>query len=88
MRGFCAALALLVLAGAADVRAQTYPLRPITLVVPFPPGGSTTRLFPPSSSPVTTGASAFAEHPASTTAIETARITGARSSTTIPRAAP
>ena len=32
-------LALAGLIGSAD--AQTYPSRPITLVVPFPPGGST-----------------------------------------------
>jgi tripartite-type tricarboxylate transporter receptor subunit TctC len=37
---FCATLALLALTGAGA--AQDYPVRPITLVVPFPPGGSTT----------------------------------------------
>jgi tripartite-type tricarboxylate transporter receptor subunit TctC len=35
------AVALTIFAGVAPMQAQTYPSRPITLVVPFPPGGST-----------------------------------------------
>ena len=44
MRGFViAALAVLALTGALEkARPADYPTRPITLVVPFPPGGSTT----------------------------------------------
>jgi len=41
MRKFLIAVALTALAGIVGVHAQTYPSRQITLVVPFPPGGST-----------------------------------------------
>ena len=41
MNKIIVAIALTVIAGIADVQAQTYPSRQITLVVPFPPGGST-----------------------------------------------
>src|SRR5262245_18720691 len=41
MKRFVAAMALALLAGIAAVQAQTYPSRSITLIVPFPPGGST-----------------------------------------------
>jgi tripartite-type tricarboxylate transporter receptor subunit TctC len=35
------AIALAMVAGIGSVQAQTFPSRPITLIVPFPPGGST-----------------------------------------------
>src|SRR4029077_16674219 len=41
MKRFVAAMAFSLVAGNAAVQAQTYPSRQITLVVPFPPGGST-----------------------------------------------
>jgi tripartite-type tricarboxylate transporter receptor subunit TctC len=41
MRGFWAALSLLILSGLTVAEAQTFPSRPLTLIVPFPPGGST-----------------------------------------------
>ncbi len=41
MRRCLIALGLAIVAGVAAAQAQTYPSRPITLVVPFPPGGST-----------------------------------------------
>jgi len=41
MNRFLAALALAIIAGSPAAQAQTYPSRQITLVVPFPPGGST-----------------------------------------------
>jgi tripartite-type tricarboxylate transporter receptor subunit TctC len=41
---FAAALAALVLAGAAAAQAETYPSHPITMMVGFPPGGPTDTL--------------------------------------------
>ena len=41
MRKLIVAIALTVFAGIAGVQAQTYPSRPITIISPFPPGGST-----------------------------------------------
>src|ERR1043166_5328249 len=41
MRKLIGALALAMIAGLAGAEAQTFPSRQITLVVPFPPGGST-----------------------------------------------
>jgi tripartite-type tricarboxylate transporter receptor subunit TctC len=41
MRKFIVALALTLFAGIAAVHAQGFPSRPVTLIVPFPPGGST-----------------------------------------------
>ena len=37
-----AALSIAAILAAAPARADDYPNRPITLIVPFPPGGSTT----------------------------------------------
>src|SRR5258707_13121422 len=41
MRKRSVALALAVFTGIAGAQAQNYPSRSITIVVPFPPGGST-----------------------------------------------
>src|SRR5436190_11369593 len=41
MRKLIGALAFAIVAGLASAQAQTFPSRQITLVVPFPPGGST-----------------------------------------------
>jgi tripartite-type tricarboxylate transporter receptor subunit TctC len=41
MRKLVFAIALAVFAGIAGAQAQNWPLRPVTLIVPFPPGGST-----------------------------------------------
>src|SRR5258707_6793244 len=41
MRKLFVALALTIVAGIGGAQAQTYPVRSLTLVVPFPPGGST-----------------------------------------------
>src|SRR5512145_494450 len=41
MRKALVAIALVVFAGIASAQAQNYPSRQITLIVPFPPGGST-----------------------------------------------
>jgi len=41
MRRLIVAVALAVIAGLAGAQAQTFPSRQITLIVPFPPGGST-----------------------------------------------
>src|SRR5690242_9229385 len=41
MRKLIGAVALVLAAGLAGTKAQTFPSRQITLVVPFPPGGST-----------------------------------------------
>ena len=41
MRRLIAAAALAVIAGFTSAQAQTFPSRQITLIVPFPPGGST-----------------------------------------------
>jgi tripartite-type tricarboxylate transporter receptor subunit TctC len=41
MKGRIVGVALAIIASLAGAQAQTFPSRPITLVVPFPPGGST-----------------------------------------------
>ena len=41
MKKLILGIALGVCAGIAGAQAQTWPLRPVTLIVPFPPGGST-----------------------------------------------
>src|ERR1700748_3833875 len=41
MRKLFVALALAIVGGIGGAQAQTFPVRSLTLVVPFPPGGST-----------------------------------------------
>jgi tripartite-type tricarboxylate transporter receptor subunit TctC len=44
MKRFVLALTVVALAGVASAQAQSYPSRPITMIVGFPPGGATTVL--------------------------------------------
>jgi tripartite-type tricarboxylate transporter receptor subunit TctC len=44
MKKLCCAVVLATLAGLASVAAQPYPSRPITMIVPYPPGGPTDTL--------------------------------------------
>ena len=66
MKGFWAALSFLILFGAAPAPAQTtFPTRPITLIVPFPPGGSTdtaARIMAERMRPATLGQSVVIEN--------------------------
>lgn len=41
MRKLCCALTLAIVAGLSSAAAQTYPARPVTMIVPLAPGGST-----------------------------------------------
>ena len=41
MRKLIVAVAVVLIGAIAPLRADTFPSRPITLIVPFPPGGST-----------------------------------------------
>ena len=43
MRKLCCTVALATLVTVASAAAQTYPSRPITIIVPFPAGGPTDR---------------------------------------------
>ena len=44
MKKLSCAIAIAILAGIVSAAAQTYPSRPITMIVPYPPGGPTDTL--------------------------------------------